>query len=136
MASLLHGGTIETFRLFTSSEAATTKNATVLFTEADAAQKYYDKYPNGVDFKYWDRKCAALVEIGKDVDVLSSLLRGHLEAGASRIVRATGADEDWGMRALLKLAESKNRKVEGIADYLRDEVSGSAEFIALPLTPS
>ena len=62
------------------------------------------------------------MEIGKDVDVLSSLLRGHLEAGASRVVRATGADEDWGMRALQKLVEGKGRKIEGIADYWRDEV--------------
>ena len=123
VASLLHGGTIEAFRLFLPSETSTTKSATVLFTDADAAQTYYDKYPNGIDLKYGThRKCVAFVDIGKEVDVLSSLMRGHLEAGASRVVRATGADEDWGMRALCKLAEAKGRKIEGITDYWRDDV--------------
>jgi hypothetical protein len=125
VASLIHGGTIETFKLHPAFELSATKTATVLFADADAAQKYYDTYPNGLAFKHGGRKYVTFVEMGKEVDVLGSLMRGQLEAGASRVVRATGADEDWGMGALLKLAQGKGRKVEGIADYWRDGVRSS-----------
>ena len=106
----------------------------MLFADAEVAKKYYDTYPYGLEFKYGMRKHVAFVEMGKEVDVLSSLLRGHIEAGASRVVRATGADEDWGMRALSKVAEGKTRKVEGIADYWRDEVSPVSSTIPQRLT--
>ncbi|RMZ90512.1 hypothetical protein DV736_g2245, partial [Chaetothyriales sp. CBS 134916] len=101
VASLLHGGTLESFDLF-KSDADTTKHAAALFTEADAARKYCDMYPNGVQY--------------------NAILQGHLEAGASRLVRVTGADEDWSMRALCKLAGESNRKIESICDYWRKEV--------------
>jgi hypothetical protein len=61
----------------------------------------------------------------KDVDVISGMLQGYVDCGASRCVRAVGADEDWGMGALKKLAEGKNRKgkVENITDVYRNGVS-------------
>ena len=122
VTSLIHGGAIETLKVTKSTETAPT-SATVTFTTGDAADAYYSKYPNGVDFRFQGKKYTAFVEKGQDVDVVSGVMRGYLESGASRVVRATGADDDWGMRALRKLAEEKNRKVESINDNSREEVS-------------
>ena len=122
VTSLIHGGAIETLKVTKSTETAPTL-ARVTFTTGDAADAYYSKYPNGVDFRFQGKKYTAFVEKGNDVDVVSGVMRGYLESGASRVVRATGADDDWGMRALRKLAEEKNRKVESINDNSREEVS-------------
>jgi len=98
--------------------------AYVTFTTADACKSYFEKYPNGIDFKHQGKRHTAFVGIGKEVDVVSSMLQAYLECGASRVVRAIGADEDWGMRALYVLAEGKhkNRKVESIVDSYRNQV--------------
>jgi hypothetical protein len=118
LQSLIYGGTIDTFALGVNGTASVT------FTTSEACDAYYAKYPNGMTFKYKGKGYVVYVEKGKDVDVVSGMLRGHLECGASRCVRATGADEDWGMKALLKLAEGKTRvgKVEHIGDVWRNQV--------------
>jgi hypothetical protein len=97
----------------------------VTFTTPEACDAYYTKYPNGIAVKYKGRNCVVFVEKTTDVNVVSGMLQGQLEAGASRCVRAVGADHDWGMGALIKLAEAKTRKgkVEHIADAWRNEVS-------------
>jgi hypothetical protein len=50
-------------------------------------------------------------------------MKGYLEVGATRVVRATGADEDWMPRALRKMAEGRGRKLEAIADLYQNDVS-------------
>lgn len=96
--------------------------AVVTFTTGAAAKAYYNNYPNGMDLKFQGKKFVAIVNLGDNVDVVSGVLRGYLETGATRVVRAVGADEDWAMRALRKIAEEKGRKLEAIVDTFKDEV--------------
>lgn len=118
--SLIHGGSIDDMLLMTASRVAY-----VRFTSGDACDTYCAKYPNGLMFKHKGRSYTVLVEKCKDVDVISGMLQGYIHCGASRCVRAIGADEDWGMGALKKLAEGKSRKrkVENITDVYRNGVS-------------
>jgi hypothetical protein len=117
--SLVYGGAIETFNLSPNKTSAF-----VIFVSADACDAYFNAHPSGIAFKNpkTRRNHAVYVDKGQDVDVLSGVLQAYLDCQASRVVRATGADEDWGMRALYKLAGSKNRKVETIVDTFRDQV--------------
>lgn len=85
----------------------------VTFTTGDAADAHYY---NDTDFRSYGKRYITLVEMKEDVDVVSRVMRGYLESGASRVVRATGDDDDWGMCALRKLTEEKNRKVESIKE--------------------
>lgn len=119
----MHGGAIESYKLTKPSEFINTSTATILFTTGDAADTYYHKYPNGVQFRFQGRKHVAFVDKGTQVDVISGVMRGYLESGASRVVRATGVEEDWSMLALRSQAEKKGRKLEAILDSYRDEVS-------------
>lgn len=116
--SLIYGGAIDTFVLGVNGSASVT------FATADACDDYCAKYPNGMQFRYKGKSYVVYVDKGQGVDVVSGMLRGHLECGASRCVRATGADEDWGMKALIKLAEGRTRvgKVEHIGDVWRNQV--------------
>ena len=127
VASLVHGGAIEIYRLTKFANGST---AHVLFTTGDAADAYYDKYPNGVKFHSQGRKYVAFVDKVAQVDVMSGIMRGYLESGASRVVRAIGVDEDWSMLALRTLAEKKGRKLEAIHDTCRDEVSCTIVLVA------
>jgi hypothetical protein len=122
IASLIHGGAIETLKVVRSAEGAPV-TARVTFATGDAADDYYATYPNGIDFRFLGKKYTAFVDKGKDVDVISGVMRGYLESGASRVVRVLGADEDWGMQALKKTAEEKGRQVEAIVDTSHGEVS-------------
>ena len=63
------------------------------------------------------------VEKSKEVDVIGGMLQAYLECGATRCVRAVGADEEWGMKALKSLAEGKGRNIETIIDTYRNKVS-------------
>ncbi|RMD39473.1 hypothetical protein DV735_g5655, partial [Chaetothyriales sp. CBS 134920] len=120
VAGLVHGGTLESFELI--STTGTTKQAMVLFTSAKCAQKYCSAYLNGVQYMYGGKKGVAWLQLAKECDPRSAVLQGHLEAGACRVVRVRGADEDWSMRAICGLAEGSNRKIESICDYWRSEV--------------
>lgn len=113
---------IESYRLI-RNPTSVFSTAVILFVSGAATQAYYDKYPNGLVFKMGGKKYVAVVEMGENVDVLSGVMRSYLECGATRIVRVDGADEDWAMRALRKMAEGKNRKCECIIDTVKDEVS-------------
>ncbi len=117
--SLIYGGAIETFSL-----SPTKTSAYVTFVTADACDVFFNAHPNGIVFKNpkTRRSHAVYVDRGHEVDVVSSVLQAYLDCEASRVVRATGAEEDWGMGALYKLAEAKNRKVETIIDTYRDKV--------------
>ncbi len=117
--SLVYGGALESFNL-----TASKTSGYVIFVDPDACDAFFNAHPTGIVFKNpkTRRNHVVYVNKGQDVDVVSSVLRAYLDCQASRVVRATGADEDWGMRALYKLAESKNRKVEKIVDTYRDQV--------------
>lgn len=56
------------------------------------------------------------VEMGSEVDVVSSQLLYNLSVGASRVVRAVGVDMNITMGQLLKISSMQNRKVEKILD--------------------
>ena len=92
-------------------------SASVVFQHAEHCLKYYDATSNGLVYKEADGKeQVCFVELGKDVDVVGGLMRGYIEKGITRCVRAVGVDEDWGMPALFKMAGRKGRKVEHIVD--------------------
>lgn len=67
------------------------------------------------------------MEMGTEVDVLSSQLLFNLSVGATRVVRAIGVDMVISMGQLLKLASMHNRKVENIIDtYIPGDVSSAS----------
>ncbi|KAE8348539.1 hypothetical protein BDV28DRAFT_161263 [Aspergillus coremiiformis] len=107
--SLIHGGTIESVFVTPAGTAH------ILFCEHEACKAFYDKYPNGIDLDR-ERKVTIFVEMGKDVDVVSSQLSFSLSTGATRAVRAIGVDLDVTMRRLSDTATGSNRKVEKILD--------------------
>lgn len=125
VSSLIHGGSIEALKLNKPANGVIA-NAKVIFTDGDAADTYYDKYPNGLDFRYQGKRYTAFVNKGQDVDVISGLMRGYLESGATRVVRAVGAEEDWGILALNKIASGNRRQVETVVDIYRGEVSDAS----------
>lgn len=53
------------------------------------------------------------------------MLQGYLACSATRVVKANGADDDWGIVALNKLAEGKTgtRQVEAVHDTYHNAVS-------------
>ncbi|RAL12138.1 uncharacterized protein BO97DRAFT_443170 [Aspergillus homomorphus CBS 101889] len=107
--SLMHGGVIDSINI------TPTGTAHILFCEADACKAFYDKYPNGIGLNR-DRKITVFVELGQEVDVISSSLEFNLSVGATRAVRVVGAHMNVSMQQLVKLATSKNGKLEKIID--------------------
>ena len=112
VASLVYGGPIEW--IFIRSETA----ATVRFMDAKDCQTYYDDTSNGVVYgkDAQGRELVCFVELGKDVDVIGGLLRGWIDTGVTRCVKAVGVDEEFGVEALRKMGERKDRKVESMED--------------------
>ncbi|KAE8134641.1 cryptococcal mannosyltransferase 1-domain-containing protein [Aspergillus pseudotamarii] len=107
--SLIHGGTIESISVTPSGTAQ------ILFCDAEACKAFYDKYPNGIDLDQ-ERKVTVFVEMGREVDVVSSQLSFSLSTGATRAVRAVGVDLGVTMHQLSDLAAGNHRKVEKILD--------------------
>lgn len=108
--SLVFGGSLELLTVRSTS-------ASVVFLQAEDCIKYYDATSNGLVYKEEDGKeGVCFVELAKDVDVVGGLLRSSIELGVTRCVRATGAEEEWGLPALWKMAGRKNRKVEHVTD--------------------
>lgn len=113
MLSLIHGGAIEKVNVSPSG------NAHIYFCDHEACKDFYGKYPNGIGLG----PNKVYVDIGQEVDVVSSQLVVNRSVGATRVVRAVGVDLDITMAQLLQLATSNNRKVEKIVDnYAPDEV--------------
>lgn len=108
--TLIHGGAIENVHISGSG------NASVLFCEPDACMAFYDKYPNGIDVDR-EKGLTVFVEMGSDVDVVSSQLLFNLSVGASRVVRAVGVDMNITMGQLLRISSACNRKVEKVLDH-------------------
>lgn len=63
-----------------------------------------------------NRELVAFVELAKDVDVVGGMLQHWIDNGVTRCVRVVGVDEEWSTDALKKIAERKDRKLEGISD--------------------
>jgi putative N-acetylmannosamine-6-phosphate epimerase len=99
--------------------------AYVRFTSGDACDKYCEKYQNGLALRHKGRSYTVLVDKCTGIDIISGTLQGYIDYGASRCVRAVGADGNWSMAALKKLAEGESRKgkVENITDVYRNGVS-------------
>lgn len=114
----MYGGAIEDIHMTTS--AAGDLTATVRFVDADQCNQYFEATANGVVYKKdsQNRDEVLYVDIAKDVDVVGGLLRTWIDTGVTRCVRAVGVDKDWGTAALIKLAEGKGRKLEGISDSI------------------
>jgi hypothetical protein len=114
-------------RLSPAGPESSTANAYVIFTSADACDKYYDRYPNGFDVRFQGKKYAVLVNKGEDVDVISGMMQGYIDCGATRVIKVSQVDEEWGIVALNKLAEGKNkvRQVETVLDAYRNGVNHS-----------
>ncbi|KAL4964684.1 uncharacterized protein BDV14DRAFT_200735 [Aspergillus stella-maris] len=107
--SMVHGGLIE------SVSITPTGNAHILFYDADACRAFYDKYPNGLDLDR-ERKFTAFIDLGEEVDVISSQLSFNLSVGSTRVVRAVGVDMEVTMSEIVKIATASNREVEKIID--------------------
>jgi hypothetical protein len=120
--SLVHGGAVENMHISAAG------NAIVHFCEPEACKSFYDRYPNGI---YLDREkgLSVFVEIGNEVDIISSQLLQYLSVGASRVVRAVGVSENISMGQLHKTSASSNRNVERILD---DFVVGEVSAPSLP----
>ncbi|GLB13734.1 hypothetical protein AtubIFM61612_001146 [Aspergillus tubingensis] len=107
--SLVHGGNIESVHVHGNGTAH------ILFCEHEACQAFYDKYPNGIDLDR-ERRITVFVEMGKEVDVVSSQLSSNLSVGSTRAVRAVGVDMKASMAQLYNMACGSGRKVEKILD--------------------
>ncbi|KEF56241.1 uncharacterized protein A1O9_07822 [Exophiala aquamarina CBS 119918] len=116
--SLIHGGTIETMRLLPGDTETGTTTAYVTFTSPEAFKQYYSKYPNGFELRHKGKKYNVLVDKQKRVDVMSSAMNAYLECGATRVLKVSGAEDDWGVVALHKIATGKSntRQIEAITD--------------------
>ena len=92
--------------------------ATVRFMDAKDCQNYYDDTSNGVVYgkDAQGRELVCFVELGKDVDVIGGLLRGWIDTGVTRCVKAVGVYEEFGIGALRKMGERKDRRVESMED--------------------
>jgi len=123
--SLVHGGTIETMRLMPVDAESRTTTAYVTFTTAEAFNQYYERYPNGFDLRHKGKKHNILVDKQERVDVMSSAMAAYLECGATRVLKVRGAEDDWGVVALHKIATGKAhpRQIETITDTYSNSVS-------------
>lgn len=114
--TVVHGGAIESIRMSGSGSAH------ILFCDARACRAYYDKYPNGIHVGPGGRQ-TIFVDMGQEIDVVSSQLTLALSTGASRVIRCAGVDLKTSMSNLFEMASANNRKVEKIVDtYVSGEV--------------
>ena len=89
----------------------------MLFLHAQDCLKYYNATKNGVVYgKDGKKELFAFVELGKDVDVIGGKLQSLIEQKATRCVKVNGADTKFTTAELVKLANSKHRRLEGIED--------------------
>lgn len=109
--SLICGGQIDTFNIHG-------KTAQVSFCDPEACENFFTTFfkPNGLLIKREGRQYLIKVGKAKEVEPVSSVLRTQLECGATRCVKAVGADEDLRIAELHRLAAGRNRKVEKILD--------------------
>lgn len=101
--------------------------AHILFCDADACDRFYNRYPNGMNVRYNGLSASLFVDKGTEVDVVPSMLTGLMEIGASRVVRASGLNLNIGMKHMVNmLSNLKTLKLERIIDaYDGSDVSYS-----------
>lgn len=123
--SLIHGGAIEAMRMIPVNAETGTTSACVTLTSPEAFNKYYSKYPNGFELRYKGKKYNVLVDKQEHVNVMSSAMNAYLECGATRVLKVQGAEDDWGVVALHKMAIGKanGRQLEAITDTYRNSAS-------------
>ncbi|KAL4754455.1 hypothetical protein BDW72DRAFT_190047 [Aspergillus terricola var. indicus] len=119
--SLVHGGRIESVSITPGG------NAHVVFCDAAACKSFYDKHPNGIDPDN-ERNLTVFVDLGREVDVVSSQLSFALPAGSTRVVRAVGVKINVTLAELVKLATGANRKLEKIIDTYVPGCARSVSF--------
>ncbi|KAL9614629.1 MAG: hypothetical protein Q9167_000917 [Letrouitia subvulpina] len=115
VAALVYGGPLEQIVLKPPSRAE------VVFLHAEDCMKYYDSTANGFLYKpskgaNKDNEYEIMTELGKDVDVVSGVLREWIKKEVTRCVRAVGVDKEWSMAWIQETAARKGRKVEKIID--------------------
>ncbi|KAF3483016.1 uncharacterized protein GIQ15_02340 [Arthroderma uncinatum] len=111
LLALIHGGRIESIVVHTANQYAE-----VRFCDAAACKAFYDKYPNGIDVDYNGSRGTVFVDMGKEVDIVSSRLLECLDLGATRVVRAIGAPLDVSIAELVELVDGKKWQLEKIND--------------------
>ncbi len=81
------------------------------FLDGADAQRFFDATPNGILFRK-DTSGSRYAEVKwvDEVTPQSSLVKQHLENGATRCVRAIGVDEDWSVEGLKALAGGKSNR--------------------------
>lgn len=86
-----------------------------------------------MDVRYNGLSASLFVDKGTEVDVVPSMLKGWLELGGSRVVRASGVDLDIGMKHVVNMVSNlKTLKLERIIDtYDGTDVSSYASFLLL-----
>jgi len=109
VSTLVWGGDIEHIEYVDGNSSAK-----VRFVDAVACQNYFDKTANGINYPSRAATGKAVwVELATEVEPLSGNLLDAIERReATRCVRAIGADEDWSLQALTRLAEGAKRDVK------------------------
>lgn len=107
--SMVWGGKVEQIRYEPGKTTALIK-----FMSGDSCRKFLDATANGIKIPGLDR----VIFVDRDPGPNSSndLLRGLIDVGATRCIRAVNADEDWPENHLLAIArgQSKARAVDRI----------------------
>ena len=110
--------------------------AAVMFLNPEDCARYNTATANGIVYgkDKAGRELVAFTEMSKDVNVIGGLLKGFIEAGVTRCIKCIGVEEDVSITTLTKMAERKNRKLEGIEEIeTRGGVSqGTPHPIARP----
>ncbi|RAL05095.1 uncharacterized protein BO80DRAFT_452026 [Aspergillus ibericus CBS 121593] len=119
--SLVHGGAIQSINVTDKGTAH------ILFCSPEACQAFHEQYPEKINIDR-ERALTVSVEMGKDVDVVSSQLEFYLSVGSTRAVRAVGVDMETSMGQLYKIASDNGRKVEKIVDVFVPGVTRSVVF--------
>ncbi|EFE42835.1 conserved hypothetical protein [Trichophyton verrucosum HKI 0517] len=109
--ALIHGGKIESVSVHPASQSAE-----VRFCSATDCKTFYDKHPNGIDFDYNGSRGTVFVDIGKEVDIISSRLVECLDIGATRIVRAVRAPLNVSIAQLVEMIDTRKWHFEKIID--------------------
>ncbi|KAI4211811.1 MAG: hypothetical protein LQ351_005452 [Letrouitia transgressa] len=115
VAALVYGGPLEQIVVKPPSRAE------VVFLHTEDCMKYYDSTANGLLYKpsrgvNKDKYYEIMTELGKDVNVVSGVLREWIEKEVTRCVRAVGVDKEWSLAWIQETAARKGRKVEKIVD--------------------
>lgn len=93
--------------------------ATVAFVSADDAQKYYDDAVNGIVYSNeGGREKFVLVELSKDVEPVSGMLREILEQGATRCLVAFGNEVNLDIVEMSKRPALQRLKMEHVIDEI------------------